>query len=165
MTYTVAFTKPHLVNQDASPENILIDENGICLIDPYPSIYYPRGMAGNFTNLYETFFIALADTERYSKHRFSKCADKLKMIAQGYITEYSAGDSQIVSEVRGEQLLQLLETAHSHFCLLSEDLAEETKIRYGSKEEIEERLTVFCEDLKCLASSQIDEFLYFQAKK
>lgn len=160
-----AFTKPQLVNQDASPENILIDENGLCLIDPYPSIYYSRGMAGNFMNLYETFFIALSDTPRYSRHQFSTCAAKLKLVAQGYITGYSAGNRQIASEVRGEQLLQLLETAYSHFCLLSEDLAEETKIRYGSKEEIEARLPVFCEELKDLASSQIDELLYFQPKK
>lgn len=52
------FTQPRLSNQDASPENILINGTQICLIDPFPNIYYPRGMAGNFMNLYETFFIA-----------------------------------------------------------------------------------------------------------
>lgn len=155
-----AFKKPLLVNQDASPENILIQGDRVCLIDPYPSVYYPRTMAGNFMNLYETFFIALAGTERYRKHRFAACEVNLKMIAKGFIEGYSAGNPKIVSEVRGEQLLQLLETANSHLRFLSEDIAEETRIRYGSKEEIEERLTLFSEELKVLAASQIDDLLY-----
>ncbi|MDN7243905.1 hypothetical protein [Planococcus shenhongbingii] len=157
------FTKPFLVNQDASPENILLNGNRVYLIDPYPSIYYPRAMAGNFMNLYETFFITLAGTERYQKHQFKECEENLKLIAKGFIEGYSAGNPQIASEVRGEQLLQLLETAYSHYQLLSEDLAEETRIRYGSKEEIENRLPQFSEELKVLAASQIDELKCFLA--
>ncbi|ANU11050.1 hypothetical protein BBH88_12450 [Planococcus antarcticus DSM 14505] len=149
------FTKPLLVNQDVSPENILLDGGRIRLIDPYPSIYYSRGMAGNFMNLYETYFITLADTERYSKHRFSESADQLKSMAEGFLAGYSAGDSKVANEVRGEQLLQLLETAFSHFCLLSEEISEETRIQYGNKAEIEERLLVLAEELKALAASQI----------
>lgn len=147
------FIKPLLANQDASPENILMNGNRVCLIDPFPIVYYPRGMAGNFMNLYETFFIALADTDRYRKHRFSACADKLKMIAKGFIEGYSAGNAQIISEVRGEQLLQLLDTAFSHLQMLSEDLREESRIRYGNKEEIEDRLIRLSEELKRLAAS------------
>lgn len=158
-----AFTKPLLVNQDASPENILLNGNRMCLIDPYPSIYYPRAMAGNFMNLYETFFITLAHTERYQKHQFKECEENLKLIAKGFIEGYSAENPQIASEVRGEQLLQLLETAYSHYQLLSEDLTEETRIRYGSKEEIENRLLQFSEELKVLAASQIDELKCFLA--
>ncbi|WKA55981.1 hypothetical protein [Planococcus shixiaomingii] len=159
------FTTPLIANQDASPENILMNGDGVCLIDPYPLLYYPRGMAGNFVNLYETFFVALADTERYRKHRFSACAGKLKMVAKGFIAGYSAGDAQIVSEVRGEQLLQLLETAFSHYQLLSEELTEEATIRYGSKEEIEDRLTFLCEELKSLAAFEIDGLLCSAARK
>src|SRR5690606_17936667 len=99
-----SFTKPLLVNQDASPENILISGTGVCLIDPYPSIYYARGMAGNFMNLYETYFIALADTERYKKHHFAACCRQLKMMARGFMEGYSAGNLQIAAEVRAEQL-------------------------------------------------------------
>lgn len=156
-----AFTKPLLVNQDASPENILMNGKRVFLIDPYPSIYYPRAIAGNFMNLYETFFIHLADTERYRKHRFAACEENLHLIANGFIEGYSEGDPQIICEVRGEQLLQLLETANSHLCLLSEDLAEETRIRYGSKEEIEDRLHQFSKELKVLAASQIDNLMIF----
>lgn len=149
------FTKPLLANQDVSPENILLDGGRVRLIDPYPSIYYSRGMAGNFMNLYETYFIALADTERYSKLQFSNCRNQLKGMADGFLAGYSAGDPRVADEVRGEQLLQLLETAYSHFCLLSEELYEETRIRYGNKAEIEERLFVLSEELKVLAATQI----------
>ncbi|ANU15467.1 hypothetical protein B481_2709 [Planococcus halocryophilus Or1] len=150
-----AFIKPLLGNQDVSPENILCSGENVCLIDPYPSVYYARGMAGNFMNLYETYFVALADTERYKKHRFHECKGNLRMIAKGFIEGYSAGNQQIVGEIRGEQLLQLLETAHSHFRLLSEDVAKETEIRYGNKEAIEKRVEMLCRELKELAASQI----------
>lgn len=151
------FTMPLLVNQDVSPENILVDGDRVRVIDPYPSIYYPRGMAGNFMNLYETLFIALADTERYRKHRFADCAGKLKMMAKGFLAGYSAGDPKIKSEVRGEQLLQLLESAYSHFCFMSEDISHGTKIRYGNKKKIAERFVLLSEELKALAIFQMDE--------
>lgn len=150
-----AFIKPLLGNQDVSPENILCNGENVCLIDPYLSIYYARGMAGNFMNLYETYFVTLADTERYKKHHFQDCIENLRMIAKGFIEGYSAGNQQIVGEVRGEQLLQLLETAHSHFRLLSEDIASETEIRYGNKEQIKKRLVTLSKELKELATSQI----------
>ncbi len=149
------FTQPLLSNQDASPENILINGTQICLIDPFPNIYYPRGMAGNFMNLYETFFIALSETERYKKHQFAKCASNLKAIADGFLDGYSDRDKQVAAEVRGEQLLQLLETAYSHFHLLSGKLPEEARIRYGDKQQIEERLATLAGELKALAASEI----------
>ncbi|MDQ0427251.1 hypothetical protein QOZ98_000076 [Planomicrobium stackebrandtii] len=151
------FKKPLLANQDVSPENILLNDGRVRLIDPYPSIYYSRGMAGNFMNLYETYFIGLADTERYRSHQFSKCADQLKAMAIGFLEGYSAGDLQVEREVRGEQLLQLLETAHSHFCLLSEEISEEKRIRYGNAAAIKERLVWLSEELKSLAADQISE--------
>ncbi|MEZ0481551.1 hypothetical protein [Planococcus sp. SSTMD024] len=152
------FTQPRLSNQDASPENILINGTQVCLIDPFPNIYYPRGMAGNFMNLYDTFFIALSDTERYGKHRFADCADNLKGIADGFLAGYSAGDSRVQAEVRGEQLLQLLETAYSQFHLLSGNLPEEARIRYGNKRQIEDRLATLAGELKALAASEIGNF-------
>ncbi len=151
-----SFTKPLLSNQDASPENMLRNGTQICLIDPFPNIYYPRGMAGNFMNLYKTFFIALSDTERYGKHRFGDCADNLKGMADGFLAGYSTEDSRIQAEVRGEQLLQLLETAYSHFHLLSGKLPEEARIRYGDKNQIEKRLATLANELKALAASVVE---------
>src|SRR5690606_7332058 len=108
------FTKPSLVNQDVSPENILMNDNRVVVIDPFPSVYYPRGMAGNFMNLYDTLFVALADTDRYRQHDFSAVAQMLKAIGKGFLAGYSGGDVQVANQVRGEQLLQLLETANVH---------------------------------------------------
>lgn len=159
------FTKPLLANQDASPENILLNGDRVCLIDPFPSIYYPRGLAGNFMNLYETFFIALADTDRYRKHRFSACANKLKRVAKGFIDGYSDLNAQVAAEVRGEQLLQLLDTAYNHVQMLSEDLPEEARIRYGNKKEIEDRLIMLSEELKALAASEMGNLAHFSASE
>lgn len=149
---------PSLVNQDASPENILLQGNRVCLIDPYPIVYAPRGMAGNFMNLYETFFVALSQTERYQRHRFDLCEAQLKGIAEGFLAGYSDGNPSIVREVRGEQLLQLLETAYLHHqLLLQEELTREDTIRYGSKEAITTRLFVLCDALKQFATSRLTE--------
>ncbi|AUD15027.1 hypothetical protein CW734_16815 [Planococcus sp. MB-3u-03] len=68
---------------------------------------------------------------------------------------YSDRDKQVAAEVRGEQLLQLLETAYSHFHLLSGKLPEEARIRYGDKQQIEERLATLAGELKALAASQV----------
>ncbi|WP_298827913.1 hypothetical protein [uncultured Planococcus sp.] len=148
------FTKTLLVNQDVSPENILMNDNRVVVIDPFPSVYYPRGMAGNFMNLYETFFVALADTDRYKQHDFSAVAHILRMIGNGFLEGYSEGDAHIANQVRGEQLLQLLETANIHHQLLSEDMTEGIRIRYGTKQQIENRLMLLSKELKRLGASE-----------
>ncbi|MCJ1909199.1 hypothetical protein [Planococcus ruber] len=146
------FTIPLLTNQDASPENILMNGTQVCLIDPYPILYYPRGMAGNFMNLYETYFVSLAATERYRKHRFDVHEAKMKAIAEGFLAGYSDGIPEIVREVRGEQVLQVLESAFSHLQLLEGELRKEAEIRFGTKEDIAGRLQLFLKELKRLAA-------------
>lgn len=149
---------PSLVNQDASPENILLKGDCVCLIDPYPIVYAPRGMAGNFMNLYESYFVALSQTERYRKHRFDVYEDQLKGIATGFLKGYSGGDKSVIREVRGEQLLQLLETVYLHHQLLQqEELAREDIIRYGDKPAITTRLFELSHSLKQFARTCLIE--------
>lgn len=150
------FTMPLLTNQDASPENILMNGTQVCLIDPYPIVYYPRGMAGNFMNLYENYFVSLSATERYRKHRFDVHEAKMKAIAEGFLAGYSEGNTEIVREVRGEQLLQVLESAFSHLQLLEGELRKETEIRFGTKKEIAARLPLFLTELERLAAININ---------
>lgn len=142
-----------LVNQDVSPENILWGGDSVCVIDPYPIVYEPREMAGNFMNLYETLFRMLANTQRYKKHQFEKCEDILKDIATGFLDGYSDGDLAISQEVRGEQYLQLLETAYQHHCLLIRTMTSEDIIRYRDRNEIEERLAILDDEIKQFAET------------
>ncbi|TWT14621.1 hypothetical protein FQV28_01205 [Planomicrobium sp. CPCC 101079] len=143
-----AFTKVSLSNQDASPENLVLSEGQVRIIDPYPIVYYARGMAGNFMNLYETLFALLADTERYGKLGYDKCAEILRWMAKGFLAGYSAGNEQVAREVRAEQLLQLLESAFSHQKMLDGELTKSMRIRYGNKEAIKKRLVLLCDELK-----------------
>ncbi|WP_236636659.1 hypothetical protein [Exiguobacterium sp. SL-9] len=86
------------------------------------------------------------------------CEAQLKGIAEGFLAGYSDGNPSIVREVRGEQLLQLLETAYLHHQLLrQEELAREDTIRYGSKEAITTRLFGLCHALKQFATSRLSE--------
>lgn len=138
-----AISHPVLTNQDASPENWLIDDGQIRLIDPLPILYFGEVMAGNFLNLYETLFVELAHTERYKKHQFNDCQDILQSIADGFINGYCALNSDSITILRGEQMLQVLDSAVNHVRMLEKGLNEEQIIRYGSQKDVEDRLPVF----------------------
>lgn len=138
---------PVLTNQDASPENWLLDNGQIRLIDPLPILYFGEVMAGNFLNLYETLFVELSHTERYEKHRFHECKETLQSIANGFVQGYCAQSPELICILRGEQLLQVLDSAVNHVRMLEEGLTQEQIIRYGPKEDVEARLTVFYKKL------------------
>ncbi|WP_394188878.1 hypothetical protein [Paenisporosarcina quisquiliarum] len=142
-----AISHPVLTNQDASPENWLIDKGQIRLIDPLPILYFGEVMAGNFLNLYETLFVELSHTERYKKHQFNECQETLKGIADGFVKGYCAQNPDSIVILRGEQMLQVLDSAVNHVRMLEEGLNEEQIIRYGSKEDVGERLSVFHDKL------------------
>ena len=146
-TRLTVIRQPVLTNQDASPENWLLDKGQIRLIDPLPLLYFGEVMAGNFMNLYETLFVELAHTERYEKHRFHECKETLQSIADGFVQGYCAQNHELICILRGEQLLQVLDSAVNHVRMLEEGLNEEQIIRYGAKEDVEERLTVFYKKL------------------
>ncbi|WP_241535901.1 hypothetical protein [Indiicoccus explosivorum] len=147
-----AFTSLKMTNQDASPENILLHHGEVRLIDPYPIIYHGAVMAGNFMNLYEMLFAALAETERYRKHRFGECRETLQAIAHGFLQGYCENSIQKIQEVRGEQFLQVLQTAVAHWQMLEKGVAESEKVRYGSREMILARLVQLQAELKRLAA-------------
>ena len=136
-------TKPCLTNQDASPENWLLDNGRVRLIDPLPILYFGEVMAGNFMNLYETLFVELAHTERYAKHRFHECRDVMQGIADGFLAGYCGDDLHLIRLLRGEQLLQVLNLAIGHLGMAEKGLNEEQIIRYGTKEDVKGRLQTF----------------------
>lgn len=134
---------PVLTNQDASPENWLVEDGQLRIIDPLPIVYMGEVMAGNFMNLYETLFVELSQTERYGKHYFHECAKTLQFIADGFVQGYCGGSAQLIRKLRGEQMLQVLDSAVRHNQMLIDGLNEEQIIRFGSKKDIEKRLVVF----------------------
>lgn len=134
---------PVLTNQDASPENWLVEDGEIRIIDPLPIVYIGEVMAANFMNLYETLFVELSQTERYGKHYFHKCPETLQSIADGFVKGYCGESAELIRKLRGEQMLQVLDSAVRHNQMLTDGLTEEQIIRYGSKEDIEKRLAVF----------------------
>lgn len=142
------FQGVQLTNQDASPENLVLDNGKVRLIDPYPIAYYGRGMAGNFMCLYETLFILLSETERYAKNRYADCRSLLRKLAEGFLAGYSEGDRTVICEVRAEQLLQLLDMVYQHQQLMAGELTAAQLIRFGSKKDIENRLELLGTELK-----------------
>jgi hypothetical protein len=135
-------------NQDTSPENILLKNNQIRLIDPFPVLYYGHAFAGNFLNNYESLFIALYNSPRYAKHRFDQVQSKLKAVAKGFINTYTNNDQEIRERVRKEQYIQLINTTVEHLNLVQNDVPLEKEMRYGTKQQIEKRIPEFLKQLE-----------------
>jgi hypothetical protein len=135
-------------NQDTSPENIMIKNNQIRLIDPFPILYYGHAFAGNLLNNYESLFIALYNSPRYAKHQFDKVHSKLKAIADGFIDSYTHQDQEIKERVRQEQYIQLVNSTVDHLNLAQNALPLEKEMRYGTKQQIEKRIPEFIKQLE-----------------
>lgn len=67
----------------------------------------------------------------------------LQSIADGFIVGYCEEKSQLIALLRGEQLLQVLDSAIGHVRMLEAGMTEEQIIRYGSQEDVEKRLFAF----------------------
>mgnify|MGYP007130598716 FL=1 len=71
----------------------------------------------------------------------------MQCIADGFVKGYCAQNPDSIVILRGEQMLQVLDSAVNHVRMLEEGLNEEQIIRYGSKKDVEDRLSVFHDKL------------------
>ncbi len=145
---TRSISNVSFTNQDTSPENILLQDNKIRIIDPYPVLYYGHTFAGNFLNNYDTLFIALHNSPRYKKHNFDQVSMKLKAIAQGFMEQYCLQDKETQVLVKREQYVQLFSTTVEHVKMVNDTLPISKVLRYGTKEQIEARIPLFLYELE-----------------
>lgn len=145
-------------NQDTSPENILLHQDGtVSLIDPVPLLYSGDSLAGNFMNNYRTLFPTFFNAPRYAKHQFDRFEDRLQKIADGFMEGYCKGDSTVKQVVKQEEFIKLTSLAVSQSALLkSAELTTEQKIRYGEKVAIANRIAVLFK--------RIEEFQWIDEK-
>ncbi|OZM56673.1 hypothetical protein CIB95_10635 [Lottiidibacillus patelloidae] len=140
---TVAFT-----NQDCSPENLLFNSGKLAVIDPLPILYDGNSLAGNVMNCYEAIFPTFYNTKRYEKHRFHQYNIELNQVADGFLEGYSGGSIDIKRAVRKEQFLKLANLCFDHYQLISGELSKSMEIRFGTKDEMVERLPALIKMLK-----------------
>lgn len=139
-----------LTNQDTSPENILLHEDGrVSLIDPVPILYSGDSLAGNFLNNYRVLFPTFYNAPRYAKHQFDRFEGKLQTMADGFMEGYCNGDADVKRRVKQEEFIQLTSLAASQLNVLqSQDLSSEQKIRYGEQETIVNRIPVLVKKIE-----------------
>lgn len=132
-----------LTNRDVSPENLIICEAGVRLIDPVPILYDGYAFAGNVLNNFNTLFPSFHRSPRYERHRFDRYRPLLRSFADGFLEGYAQGDPEMAYALRVEQFLMLLDLACDHIGLLGHDMTEEAVLRYGDKAAVEERIPLY----------------------
>lgn len=136
-------------NQDTSPENILFTKNGAKMIDPFPLLATGTSLAANHVFNYTSLFPKFADTERFGKGNYDIHEEKLKANAEGFVEGYTNGSKQKQRDLHIEVFIKLLTMAFEHHQLLQEKaLSREQVIRYGTKEQVGERLNLYLKQLE-----------------
>ncbi|WP_255320077.1 hypothetical protein [Paenibacillus elgii] len=137
-----------LTNRDVSPENLIICEAGVRLIDPVPIVYDGFAFTGNVLNNFNTLFPSFHRSPRYERHRFDRYRPLLGAFADGVLEGYAQGDPEMVYALRVEQYLMLLDLTCDHIGLLEREMTEEAMLRYGDKAAVEERIPGYIADLE-----------------
>ncbi|PFG03521.1 hypothetical protein [Bacillus sp. es.034] len=138
-----------LTNQDTSPENMIFTRSGVRMIDPFPILYTGTSLSANYVFNYRTLFHALYNTKRHGKNQYHLLIPQLKASAEGFVEGYVNGSKQKWNDLNVEVYLKLVTMTHEHDQLLKqESLSREQVIRYGTKEQIQERIGIFLKELE-----------------
>ncbi|MBG9794023.1 hypothetical protein ABD76_16530 [Paenibacillus dendritiformis] len=140
-----------LTNRDISPENIIVDNQRLRLIDPLPLQYDDHVFAGNLLNNFNTLFPSYDSSPRYAKHKFGSCRDRLNGFADGFLAGYAEGDESVAYSVKIEEFLMLLDLACHHAGLLNEEWNEGIRLRVGDRAAVKERIPVYIRRLEQFA--------------
>ncbi|MBE1555077.1 hypothetical protein [Sporosarcina limicola] len=137
-----------LTNQDTSPENLIIRDGRVHLIDPRPVLYSGVVFAGNHVNNYKTLFPTYYQSPRYMKQQFHKHKEVLNTLAAGFEEGYTDGLVERKKALKIEQFLQLFSLCYDNYVALQKEIDIETYLRMGDKQAIESRLSIYLRELE-----------------
>ncbi|MEN1969554.1 hypothetical protein WMZ97_15940 [Lentibacillus sp. N15] len=137
-----------LTNQDTSPENLIIRDGRIHIIDSRPVLYSGFVFAGNHVNNYRTLFPTYDAAPRYQRHQFYKHKAVLHAMADGFEEGYTGGLFERKKALRNEQFLQLFSLCYHNYEVLQKEISRETYLRMGNKQAIESRLPIYLRELE-----------------
>lgn len=138
-----------LVNQDVTPENIILNLDKVSLIDPFPKLDFDLKYAGYFVFCYKFLLPAYSNTTRYQKHAYDQYSKKLSRIADGFITGYTHNNENLYKHIVDEYILWTLLEAYEHFEILNEnEVDSKTLQQMGDKKMIKSRLLLCLNELE-----------------
>lgn len=138
-----------LVNQDVTPENIILNLEKVSLIDPFPKLDFDLKYAGYFVFCYKFLLPAYSNTTRYQKHAYNQYSKKLSRIADGFINGYILNNENLYKRIVDEYILWTLLEAYEHFEILNEnEVDSKTLQQMGDKKMIKSRLLLCLNELE-----------------
>lgn len=137
-----------LTNRDISPENIIVGENRLRLIDPLPLRYDDHAFAGNLLNNFNTLFPSYDRSPRYAMHNFGSYRAQLNGFAEGYLDGYAEGNEAVQYSVKIEEFLMLLDLTCHHAGLLNQEWNEGIRLRVGDRAAVKERIPEYIRRLE-----------------
>ncbi|MUK90622.1 hypothetical protein GMD78_19885 [Ornithinibacillus sp. L9] len=147
-----------LVNQDITPENIILNTGKISIIDPFPKLDFGLKYAAYFVFCYKFLLPSFSNAPRYINNAYSEKSGILNDIAEGYIKGYFHDMSldeytNQVKRLMDEYTLWMLQEAYEHYEVLHEEkLTNKIIQQMGPREVIDERLNLIIRELETLCS-------------
>ena len=143
-----------LVNQDVTPENLILTTDHIAIIDPFPKIDFDLKYAAYFVFCYKFLLPAFSNAPRYIHHAYEEKSSILNEIADGFINGYffDLDEDEFITQSRrllDEYTLWLLQEAYEHYEILQQPhLNPKTTQQMGDREMITTRLHLCLEELE-----------------
>ncbi|WP_290778684.1 hypothetical protein [Exiguobacterium sp. UBA5002] len=143
-----------LVNQDVTPENLILTDEHIAIIDPFPRLDFDLKYAAYFVFCYIFLLPAFSNAPRYINQAYKEKSYVLNKIADGFISGYCSnvvGDERTTQTRRllDEYTLWILQEAYEHFDILHQfHLTHKTTQQMGNREMITARLHLCLEELE-----------------
>lgn len=143
-----------LVNQDVTPENLILSNKHIAIIDPFPRLDFDLKYAAYFVFCYKFLLPAFSNAPRYINQAYQEKRNVLNAIADGFIRGYFfdvVGDELITQSRRllDEYTLWVLQEAYEHYDVLNQPhLNHKTTQQMGNRELITARLHLCLEELE-----------------
>lgn len=146
--------KISLVNQDVTPENLILSDKHIAIIDPFPRLDFDLKYAAYFVFCYNFLLPAFSNAPRYINQAYQEKSYVLNKIADGFISGYCSnvvGD-ELTTQTRrilDDYTLWVLQEAYEHYDILNHPhLNLKTTQQMGNREMITVRLHLCLEELE-----------------
>lgn len=143
-----------LVNQDVTPENIILNPDKVSIIDPFPKIDFELKYAGYFVFCYKFLLPAYSTAPRYRNNAYDQNCSTLSKIADGFINGYIGDHENQLKCLKNECILWTLLETYDHYEILNKsELNYKTIQQMGSKNIINKRLALCLKELESLCST------------
>ncbi|EIT83957.1 hypothetical protein A374_18019 [Fictibacillus macauensis ZFHKF-1] len=158
--------KVSLVNQDITPENILVNGSQIAIIDPFPKLDFDLKYAAYFVFCYKFLLPAYARAPRYVARGYDQKKESLNEIANGFIRGYfldQTGEALTshVQRLMDEYCLWLLQEAYEHYERVNQPhLTNKISQQMGNNTMIRARLDVCLKHLEQVCSDMLTKKSY-----